>query len=533
MTDQVSSNYAEILAGLKQRIRTARQKAILAVNAQLIAIYYEIGKIIIQQQAEEGWGTKVIERLAKDLRTEFPDMKGFSVRNIKYMRAFADAWPEAKFMQQAAAQLQNLDIHDSEKVQHLVAQIPWGHHQLLLDKVKTVSERNFYLIQTIENGWSRSILSRQIDTGLYHRQGQTISNFASTLPTPISDLAQETFNNPYVLEFVGLSEKMQELQLEKALIKHMQEFLLELGRGFSYVGRQKNIVVDGDDFFLDLLFFNFQLNCFVIFELKVGEFKPEFAGKLNFYVNTVNQQLRGPDHKPTIGVLLCKTPNKTVIEYSLQGIKSPIGVSEYEFVKTLPKEFKGGIPTVEELEAEIEREIEDLKSPLEKRLDVLKQKIASTQIEQVSTTATLEILFQLFDKSLLPLYRELLQRLSVFHDLFLNYSYAWLELPEAKNIDQLPPLWKDEVYLKGRNVTNFLYRLNGFKAGGVDTFDIVSQLVFAINQYNYGFSLSNYNNNQPFLKRVYHQQLSVADIKAICDVVVGNILLRLEDKMDD
>ncbi len=374
------AQYVEVLTSLKEKIRSARQQSILAVNTHLIAVYYEIGKVILQQQIKEGWGAKVIDRLSVDLRIEFPDMKGFSVRNIKYMRAFAEAWSDFSFVQQVAAQIQDIDNHSIAVVQRIAAQIPWGHHQVLLDKVKSREEREFYLAKILENGWSRNVLVAQIDTRLFHRQGNAITNFTHTLPTPLSDLAQETLKNPYNLEFTGLSEEIQERELEKALIIHIQKFMLELGRGFAYVGNQKNLCVEGDDYFLDLLFFNYQLNCFVIFELKVSEFKPEYAGKLNFYVNTVNEQLKGPEHKPTIGVLLCKTPNKTVVQYSLKGIDTPIGVSDYELVKSLPTQLKGEIPTVEELEAEIEKEYEELIFPPERKFDTLKEKLANAKL---------------------------------------------------------------------------------------------------------------------------------------------------------
>jgi len=231
----------------------------------------------------------------------------------------------------------------------------------------------FYLQKTLENGWSKSVLSLQINNKLFERQGKTINNFESTLLATDSDLAKETFKNPYVFDFLSMGEKMQEKDLEKGLINHLKNFMLELGKGFAYVGNQKNIQVEGDDYFLDLLFYNYIMHCFVVFELKMGDFKPEYAGKLNFYVNTINGQLKGKSDKATIGVLLCKTPNETVIKYSLEGIKSPIGVADYKLANTLPKQLKAGMPTIEELEKEIEGEYAELLKPVDNKKDSVKE----------------------------------------------------------------------------------------------------------------------------------------------------------------
>ncbi|MEQ8423891.1 MAG: PDDEXK nuclease domain-containing protein, partial [Cyclobacteriaceae bacterium] len=370
------SNYQQIINSLKEKIRRARFKASLAVNKELVATYWEIGCVILEQQKKEGWGAKVIDRLSSDLRAEFPEFKGLSVRNFKYMRAFAEAYPEFGMGQQPAAQMQTGHNNPSITiVQQLAAQLPWGHHQILLDKVKEPSQRLFYIQHCAENGWSRNILAEQIASNLYERQGNAITNFKDTLPDLQSDLAQQTLKNPYVFDFLGLGEEVKERELENALIQHLKSFMLELGKGFAYVGRQKNLVVEGDDFFLDLLFYNYLLRCFVVFELKVGEFKPEFAGKLNFYVNTINDQLKGKDDQPTVGVLLCKTPNETVVRFSLQGIESPIGVADYQLAQALPQQLKTEMPTVEELEAEIDKEYEELKNPTEKKWEELKQKL--------------------------------------------------------------------------------------------------------------------------------------------------------------
>lgn len=335
--------YHIILSELKQKITQARLKTAIIVNAELLNVYWEIGQTILTQQKQEGWGAKIIDTLAIDLKIAFPDFKGFSIRNLKYMRSFAEAYPEFSF------------------VQPMVAQIPWTHHTIILDKVKANEERLFYISKTLEHNWSKNILISQIESNLVKRTGQAITNFESALPQPQSDLAKEILKNPYIFDFLGLGEDIQEKELEKAIIRHLKKFMLELGKGFAYVGNQKNIQVGEDDFFLDMLFYNFHLHCFVVFELKIGDFKPEYAGKLNFYINVVDEQLKSKDDRPTIGILLCKTPNETVIKYALKGITSPMRVAEYKLEKSLPKQLRRDMPTIEELEAEIEKTLRQIK----------------------------------------------------------------------------------------------------------------------------------------------------------------------------
>lgn len=379
MTETPELSYVDILSDLKNKIQIARQKAAITVNSQLLSIYWEIGNTILKQQQQEGWGTKIIERLSSDLKKEFPDIKGFSVRNIKYMRSFAEAWPSFPFVQARLAQLsdailqqpaaklassqsvqppvaqiQNTEKQDGIFVQAALAQISWYHHITLLEKIKDPDIREFYIQKTIQNGWSRDVMAAQIRSKLHLRVGNAITNFDNTMPPFRSDLARQTLKNPYLLDFIDLREEIRERDLEWGLLQHLKQFLLELGRGFAYVGNQFNLTVENDEFFLDLLFFNFHLNCFVVFELKVGEFKPEFAGKLNFYINCIDEQIKGKDHQPTIGVLLCKTPNQTIVKYSLKSIATPIGVADYELRKSLPKKLARQMPTVQELEEQLE-----------------------------------------------------------------------------------------------------------------------------------------------------------------------------------
>ena len=524
-------NYLNILESLKERIRQARFRAAFTVNAELLKLYWEIGNTIIEQQKQEGWGAKIIDRLAIDLKTEFPDFKGLSIRNLKYMRAFAEAYPQ--FMQQGAAQIENVELLPSIPiVQQAAAQLPWGHHQVVLDKVKEPQQRLFYIQKCIENGWSRNILSEQIASNLYERQGKAITNFKHTLPQVQSDLVQQTLKSPYVFDFISLSEEIKERELEKGLIQHLKKFMLELGKGFAYVGNQKNLVVEGDDFFLDLLFYNYHLRCFVVFELKVGDFEPEFAGKLNFYVNTVNEQMKGADHEPTIGVLLCKTPNETVVKYSLKGIGSPIGVADYELARALPKQLKGEIPTVEEFEAEIEKEYEELKSPSQKRFDILKEKLSQLKGEGIKQTATNQILFEIVDKSLIPLYKALIQRMDDFKEWFLSSNYSWhgknIQYIEAKDVSLFAEQWKNEEFLKGTTNFPFSYHLNGFIKGGTEAFNTGFQLDYRIDTYWWGFILLNYTNQQPIKKKMYHEQLSSEDIQEIVETAYNYVMDNIE-----
>jgi predicted nuclease of restriction endonuclease-like (RecB) superfamily len=370
---EVNSDYLKILQGLKEKIIQTRQRVSLSANAQLLSLYWEIGKTIAVMESEQGWGAKTIEKLSIDLKTSFPEMKGLSPRNLRYMRDFSNTYPHftlstssVEFLQQPAAITQSADKQtdiilqqtaaklDTTSITNLeLAQIPWSDHQVLLDKVKDADARAFYIQQIIKNGWSRNVLVHQITGKLFQRQGKALSNFELTLPNPQSDLATETLKNPYLFDFLNLDAEAREREVEAALIQHIRRFLLELGRGFAYVGNQFNLNVAGDDFFTDLLFFNFHLNCFVVFELKVGDFQPEFAGKLNFYINCIDEQIKGKEHHPTIGVLLCKTPNQTVIKYSLKSIGTPIGVADYELRKTLPKKLAKQMPTIEELEEQM------------------------------------------------------------------------------------------------------------------------------------------------------------------------------------
>lgn len=335
---EMSDSYLNFIEEIKKEIQNQRISVVLNANSSMICLYWNIGKAILQKQEEEGWGAKVIDRMAKDLKDAFPDMSGFSPRNIKYMRKFAECWP------------------DFEIVQQVVAQIPWRTNRMLLDKLDTQEERIWYAYKTIENGWSSTVLDLQIQSKLIGRTGKSVNNFPVALPPADSDMANQIFKDPYLFDFLGTDMPRREVEIERKLTEHIQNFLLELGQGFAFVGRQVHLEVGGDDFYIDLLFYHLKLRCYVVIELKACDFEPGFISQLNMYQNVVNDILRHPSDNPTIGLLLVKGKNQTVVEYSLAGYQNPIGVAEWknQMVKALPEELKSSLPSIEEIEKELE-----------------------------------------------------------------------------------------------------------------------------------------------------------------------------------
>ena len=335
--EPLPESYPAFLQELKQRIRESQVRASLSVNRELVMLYWRIGRDILVRQERENWGAKIIDRLAADLKKAFPEMKGFSPRNLKYMRAFAEAWPEEEIVQQA------------------VAQIPWGHNVRILDCVKDRSAREWYVKATVEHGWSRNVLVHQMESRAHKRAGAAVTNFERTLPSPQSDLAQQITKDPYAFDFLTISEDVHERDLERGLLAHLRDFLLELGIGFAFVASQYRLDVGGNDFFVDLLFYHLKLRCYVVIDLKAKAFEPEFVGKMNFYLSAVDDLLRHPDDKPSVGLIICKTKDRIVAEYALRNTATPIGISEYKLAESLPADWKGSLPTIEELESELGR----------------------------------------------------------------------------------------------------------------------------------------------------------------------------------
>ena len=334
------ADYPELLAEIRHRIQQQRLRVVLTANAGMVRLYWDLGRMILDRQKRSGWGAKVIDRLAADLRHVFPDMKGFSPRNLKYMRAFAAAWP-------------NLAI-----VQQVLHKLPWFHICLLLDRALDTSARSWYIRQVMEHGWSRNTLTVQIDARAHKRHGKALSNFTATLPSADSHMAAQVFKDPYLFDFLGTADARREREVEQALVDHIQRFLLELGSGFAFVGRQVHLEFTSRDCYIDLLFYHLELRCYVVIELKAGAFDPAFIGQINVYLSAVDDLLRHPADKPTIGLLLCRSKDNIVVEYALRDLKKPIGVAGWEtkLVDALPKHLKGSLPTVKELEAELRRE---------------------------------------------------------------------------------------------------------------------------------------------------------------------------------
>ena len=332
-----NQDYKAFIEEIKSKVKASQIKASIKVNEELLRLYWDIAKMIVTKQKEANWGEDFIGQISKDLKKEFPDIKGFSVTNLKYMRKWFLFWQK------------------SPQLVDEIFKIPWGHNREIITKVKSIDEALFYVKKTIQNGWSRAVLVHQIESDLYLRNGKSVNNFEAKLPQPQSDLAKETLKDPYIFDFLAMSQKYNEKELENALTTHITNFLLELGSGFAFVGRQYKIEVGEDEFFIDLLFYHIKLKCYVVVELKTGKFKPEFAGQLNFYVSAVDEILKETTDNPTIGILICKSKNNTVVEYALRNINSPMGVSEYKLANTLPNEFKSSLPSIEELETELSK----------------------------------------------------------------------------------------------------------------------------------------------------------------------------------
>lgn len=331
-----NEQYFAVVENIKSEIKNAQYKAAVAVNSELVMLYHTIGCIINQNKV---WGNKFIDNLSSDIKIAFPDSTGYSVRNLKYMSKFAAEYPDKEF------------------VQTVSAQIPWSHNTAILDKVKDTEQRVWYIKKTAENGWSHNVLIHQIESGLYERQAlaEKISNFENRLASPQSELAMQTMKDPYIFDFIPFSENMVERDIENALVKDITKLLLELGTGFAFLGNQYHLNVGGDDFYIDLLFYNLNLRCYVVIELKTGEFKPEYAGQLNFYLSAVDGIIKHPEDNPSIGLLLCKSKNDLVAEYALKDMSKPIGVSEYKITSSLPENLSKQLPSIEDIQKRIKK----------------------------------------------------------------------------------------------------------------------------------------------------------------------------------
>ena len=353
---QQNADYADWLRSLKSRVRQVQLKAAVSVNRALLRFYWELGSDIVEKQQNTSWGDGFLTQLSQDLVAAFPDMKGFSKRNLEQVRRWYLFYSEnTSIAQQPVSQLEPPLVEQ-------ITRIPWGHNIAIVAKCKSQEEARFYVENTLTHNWSRSVLMHQIESGLWQREGKVISNFSDALPIPQSDLAQQTLKDPYIFDFLSLTQDHTERELEAQLTGHITRFLLELGAGFAYVGRQVQGEVGSRSFFIDLLFYHTKLHCYVVVELKTTDFEPEHAGKLNFYIKAVDEQIKGDCDEPTIGILLCKSRDKMVAEYALSDIHKPIGVSEYQLTQFLPDDLKSSLPSIEKIEAEFSKEDEDSKS---------------------------------------------------------------------------------------------------------------------------------------------------------------------------
>lgn len=521
-------SYKEWLTELKQRIRVSQIKAAVKVNVELLTLYWHLGKEIVEKQKNSNWGEGLIDQLAKDLSSEFPSMKGFSRTNLFYIRKWFLFYHEAiKEVPQFVGQL-HADSDLTDIIPQLVVQIPWGHNREIITKISSIKEALYYIQQTIINNWSRSVLQAQIESHLYQRQGNILNNFESTLPKPQADLARETLKNPYNFDFLTLGIEAQEKDLEEALLTHIQKFLLELGQGFAFMGRQYHLNVGGDDFKIDLLFYHTKLHCYVVVELKVADFKPEFAGKLNFYITAVDAQLKGAEDQATIGILLCKTPNAVVVEYALRNISKPLGVAEYQLTSSVPENLQGDLPTIEELEEQLTIEIP--KKPVEEKLDKFRQLVTKLEHPEMEKEKTQGVVQELFT----GVVKELMQEVELLlKDVMPLFKEAWV----APMIDGTANRWfmntdLEAHFIKDSNTNSIgIYlRLDGFKKGGTNTFTVYESLCFWLDRYKYHIGQTN---NEKWVEKLYDYKWEAKDVRAIAEQFVEIVLDRVNQQIEN
>lgn len=517
----------EIFHSLKEKIRQARLRANALVNIELLRLYWEIGHIILIQQKEEGWGTKVVDKLAVDLKNEFPDMKGLSIRNIKYMRAFAEAYPEFGFVQANPAQFQN--ENNNLIVQVPLAQISWYHHITLLDKVKEPETRLFYIRKTVENNWSRDVMVHQIESALHKRLGALSNNFESTLPAYQSDLAKQLFKDPYQLDFLMLGEEAKERDLETALLKHITKFLLELGDGFAFMSQQRKFEAGGKEFFIDLLFYHTKLRRHIIIELKIGEFEPEYVSKMNLYLGLADDQLKGEYDEPAIGLILCKTNNKIVAEYALRDTSKPIGIAEYKIAERLPDNIKGELPSIEDIEQKLDEELKAPSNPVNDRLKTIKERIKNLQTDEIQTPATYAILNNLYENGFKPLFKNIIEKFSAFEENFISVRYYWnVRRDNIKDFEELDIMWQNEEILKQFKEVDFYYSFHGFKKSGTEELGESIWLRINLDVYSYEIVFMEQRDDRKGIKKLYHQELNDTDIQNITDMLMNKVMDRID-----
>lgn len=529
MVNQEIINYGLILQQLKDKIKIAQTRAILAVNNELLKTYWEIGDIIQKQENKVNWGSKVIDKLSADLKGEFPEMKGLSPRNLRYMRDFAVAYPDFPILQQPAAKLESAVNHLDIILQQAAAKLPWGHHQLILTKVKTSEERNFYIHKAVENGWSRSILEHHIGNKLYQAQGAGTNNFRNTLPIYQSDLANQIFKDPYNLDFILIGEKARERDLENALLTHITKFLLELGDGFAFMGRQKLLGVAGREYYIDLLFYHTKLRRHVVIELKIGEFEPEYVGKMNLYLGLADDQLKGEHDQPAIGLILCKTKNKVIAEYALRDTTKPIGIAEYKIAEMLPEDIKGELPSIEEIEASLDEKMSGGETPVANKLKKLLAKISDIKEEQVEVGKNDESVLKIIESFIVPLKKKIEDDLECeLSPLFDQKKITlFFDSQEFK-----PDLEMPELLVQNSDFQHIIIsvRFLGLKKMGLKAFNTFLDLYIYLGQYKYSISFERYA-KKSFLEKLYHQGVSKEELDNISDLLKERLIDTIEEQM--
>lgn len=532
--------YAQWLAALKEKIRNSQVKAALKINDELLALYWELGKAITEKQKQSSWGDKIITQLSGDLCSEFPEIKGFSATNLKYIRKWFQFY--TSIGQQAVDQLHKSAMEENHEIGQqpvdpinqlsigqyptVLSLVPWGHHIQIFTKAASIEEALFYVQQTATNSWSRNVLAHQMNSGLYQRKGKALTNFAYTLPKPQSDLAHELLKNPYNLDFLSLSPESSERDLEQALITNMKKFLLELGTGFSFMGQQYYLKVGEHDYYIDLLFYHTRLHCYVVVELKITEFKPEFAGKLEFYQTAIDEQLKMQEDASTIGLLLCRTVDKVVVEYSLRHKTKPMGVAEYQHA--LPEELKAELPTEEVLEAQLRVDVIVPSTPLQAKIAQLKNRIAQSSQEEVQKERDKDDIRYFFNELMPQLEQEIESNLQSITPEFTKVEFGrrinGTVGPYFISIDL-------EAQMQSENITQLglSLRMEGFKKGGISTFGIWKDLLIELHQFKYSIGIEPHKS---WLEKLYHQKWTKKDIQELanrwCDEVVDEITEKLE-----
>ncbi len=511
MKTEIDQNYFLVLDGIKDKIRRAQYKAVVAANNELLQLYWEIGMVIAQKEVEKGWGSKVVELLSADLRKEFPGKRGYSTRNLRYMRNFALAYPDFQILQQVAAKL------------------PWFHLCTLLDRVKNAEEREFYIVKAVENGWSRNVLELQIEFQLHKRTGQAINNFKNVIPEPQSGLAIEAFKNPYVFDFLGIEEKMLERDLEKALLQNITKFLLELGSGFAFVSQQTAIDVDEEEFFPDLIFYHLKLRRYVVIDLKMKDFKPEYAGKMSFYLSVFDNQYKTENDEPSIGLLLCKGAKKIIAEYALQGINQPIGVSTFILKgQPLPSELKDALPPIKAIEEKIEREIEKQKNWVDEKIEKLKKTAVERGEEHIQISRSPAVISDIFDSNILPLFEEILPEIQKLNELFMKYRLSW-SIGNTDTFDNLEAFRafgsKLENFERLSHIT-FYAGFETYKAAGKNYFNLGEALEFTFNHFEFSFKW-----NDIIISKLYHQRLEKDEIHYVAHSFIKLFIEEIEKRL--